>query len=103
MDEQQPNAVVAAAAAGHGVGGLEVDVINLTLRDCFTGAELAFKVRLGTLMGNIFMAYCSARQIERESVRFLFEGCGIVDEQTCTDLELEDEDLIDVITHMYGD
>jgi hypothetical protein len=49
------------------------------------------------------MAYCSARQIERDSVRFFFDGCGIVDEQTCTELELEDGDLIDVIPHQYGD
>jgi hypothetical protein len=102
MDEQQPNAAV-AAAAGHGVRGKEVDVINLVVRPCHRGAELAFKVRPTTRMGKIFKAYCLARHIKEESVIFVYEGIRILEEYNCIDLELKDGDTLDVIPRQHGD
>jgi hypothetical protein len=91
-----------AAARGHGVRGKENDVITLALRDQ-TGAEMTVRVRLGVCMGKILEAYCSARGIECDSVRFLYGGLRLPDDQTCKDLGMVDGDVVDVLVTQHGD
>lgn len=54
-------------------------------------------------LSRLFDSYCARKRIARHGVRFLFDGCRILDHQTPMDLEMVDGDAIDVMMDQCGD
>lgn len=66
------------------------------------GAEVYFKIKKKTAMKKLFDAYCARQAISSRSVRFLYDGQRITDEQSPELLEMEDDDIIDAVLQQIG-
>ncbi|PIC13693.1 hypothetical protein B9Z55_027559 [Caenorhabditis nigoni] len=66
------------------------------------GNEIHFRAKLGTSMGKLKKAYADRTKVSAESLRFLFDGSRIEDEDTLESLEMEDGDIINVYQHKTG-
>jgi len=65
-------------------------------------SEVHFRIKKTTQMKKLKAAFCERQGIPINSVRFLFEGQRINDEQTPKDLEMEDNDTIEVYQEQTG-
>lgn len=79
----------------------EVKHLNIKVKSP-TGNEVFFKVKPTTQFSKVMKAYCAKIGATPKSVRFLFDGVRIREEQTPQDLELEDEDEIDAMVEQMG-
>lgn len=66
------------------------------------GNEVYFKVKRKTVFAKVFKAYCSKMGVERETMRFLFDGVRVKDEDTPEKLQMNDEDIVEVMTQQTG-
>eukprot|EP01134_Creolimax_fragrantissima_P006514 CFRG6514T1 len=67
------------------------------------GTEVDFKIKFHTQLSKLMNAFCQRQGIERKSVRFMTpDGDQINDNDTATDLGLEDGDSIDVMQEQTG-
>jgi len=62
-----------------------------------TKEHAKFKFGKAEPLKKLFDAYCQQQKVNPKSVKFTFDGTVILPEQTPTDLDMEDEDLIDAI------
>ena len=69
--------------------------LTIFLRDA-TGDKQKFIVKSDTKFEAVFDAYCTARGLEQDAVRFLFDGDALAPSATPSQLDLDDEDCIDV-------
>jgi small ubiquitin-related modifier len=63
---------------------------------------LAFKVKKHTPFQKIFDAYINKLTLDKNAVRFKFDGANILGTQTPDGLEMEDGDVIDVVMSQIG-
>lgn len=47
-------------------------------------------------------AYCSRQGVQQASVRFLYDGERLKDDQTPESLNMEDDDVIDAVAQQTG-
>jgi Ubiquitin-like protein (sentrin) len=66
------------------------------------GNELLFKIKKGTQLKKLMDAYCSRNGVSPSTVRFLFDGVRIQENNTPNDLNLEDNDQIDAMVEQTG-
>ncbi|GHP09788.1 hypothetical protein PPROV_000852300 [Pycnococcus provasolii] len=66
------------------------------------GSEMFFKVKPSTKMGKVFAAYASKKSVEQRSVKFLFDGNRIKEDDTPESLGLENDDEVDAMLEMVG-
>ena len=64
--------------------------------------KIFFKCKPHTTMKKLMDAYATRQGVNRTSVRFLFDGERITDQQTPKDLGLEEGDSIDVVMEQVG-
>ncbi|XP_033103164.1 small ubiquitin-related modifier-like [Anneissia japonica] len=64
--------------------------------------EVHFKVKLTTPMKKLKESYCSRVGVPLSSLRFLFDGNRIDDNQTPKQLEMEEDDVIEVYQEQTG-
>jgi small ubiquitin-related modifier len=85
-----------------------------TLHRCMTGTVrlvvkdqdnrvVGFNVRRCTKYEKIFNAYCMEKRLQREQVRFLFDGQRINATSTPYDLRVLDDDSMDAMMEQVGD
>jgi small ubiquitin-related modifier len=67
------------------------------------GSELYFKCRTTTPLQRLMTAFCNRQGVAMNSVRFLFDGQRLNQNQTPGELEMEDGDVIDVMVEQFGD
>lgn len=67
------------------------------------GAEVFFKLKFNTRLGRVMNAFCQRNGMSIHNIRFLFDGNRIHENQTPTDLDMEDGDVIDVVVAQMGD
>ena len=67
------------------------------------GNRIIFKVAMGTLLRRLMQALCEREGVSMSSVRFLFGGNRIRETQTPTELDFENEEVIDVMVEQRGD
>jgi len=65
-------------------------------------SEVHFRIKKSTKMNKLKAAFCERQGIPMTSVRFLFEGQRIDDNNTPKDLEMEDNDTIEVYQEQTG-
>merc|ERR1712137_1047291 len=78
-----------------------VDAINLKVvtQD---GNEIFFKCKKTTPLQKLMNAFCNRQGVSMQSVRFLFDGQRLREQQTPSELDMEDGDVIDVMVEQMG-
>ncbi|XP_013388698.1 small ubiquitin-related modifier [Lingula anatina] len=66
------------------------------------GSEIHFKVKMNTQMGRLKKSYSDRQGIPLNSLRFLFDGRRINDDETPKQLEMDDSDCIEVYQEQTG-
>ncbi len=64
--------------------------------------EVHFKVKFTTNMGKLKKSYSDRQGVPVNSLRFLFDGRRISDEETPKQLEMENDDTIEVYQEQVG-
>lgn len=64
--------------------------------------EVHFKIKKTTQLRKLKQAFCDRQGVALNSLRFLFDGQRINDDQTPKDLEMEDDDVIEVYQEQTG-
>jgi small ubiquitin-related modifier len=65
-------------------------------------SEVHFKVKFSTNMGKLKKSYSERQGVPVQSLRFLFDGKRINDDETPKALEMEDGDCIEVYQEQVG-
>ncbi|XP_046903515.1 small ubiquitin-related modifier 1-like [Hypomesus transpacificus] len=65
-------------------------------------SEIHFKVKMTTHLKKLKESYSQRQGVHMSSLRFLFEGQRISDNQTPKELGMEDEDVIEVYQEQTG-
>lgn len=63
--------------------------------------EVHFRVKYGTNMGKLKRTYADRVGVEVSTLRFLFDGRRINDDDTPKALEMDEDDLIEVHDYAY--
>uniref|UniRef100_A0A914WQI4 Small ubiquitin-related modifier n=1 Tax=Plectus sambesii TaxID=2011161 RepID=A0A914WQI4_9BILA len=64
--------------------------------------EVHFRVKFSTHMGKLKRSYADRVGVSVQSLRFLFDGRRINDDETPKSLEMENEDVIEVYQEQTG-
>lgn len=64
--------------------------------------EVHFRVKFGTSMGKLKKSYADRTGVAVNTLRFLFDGRRINDEDTPKSLEMEEDDVIEVYQEQVG-
>ncbi|KAF9236137.1 small ubiquitin-related modifier [Melanogaster broomeanus] len=67
-----------------------------------TGDEVFFKIKRNTKLSKLQGAYATKVGKDVASIRFLYDGSRINDDDTPSTLEMEDNDTIDVMIEQVG-
>ncbi|CAF0966038.1 unnamed protein product [Rotaria sp. Silwood1] len=65
-------------------------------------SEVHFKVKMTTNMGKLKKSYAERQGVSVATLRFLFDGKRINDDETPKQLEMEDNDTIEVYQEQVG-
>ncbi|WWC88198.1 uncharacterized protein L201_003103 [Kwoniella dendrophila CBS 6074] len=66
------------------------------------GDEVFFKIKKTTKLNKLKSAYADRVGTDVNAIRLLFDGTRILDDQTASDLDLEDGDSIEVLLEQVG-
>jgi len=66
------------------------------------GGEVFFKIKKSTQLRKLMDAYCDRQAISPNSIRFLYDGQRVREEQTPQELDMEDNDIIDAVLQQTG-
>ncbi len=66
------------------------------------GNTVYFKIKKQTPLKKLIDAYCVRQAMDPNSVRFLFDGKRVQQQNTPKELEMEDNDTIDVVLQQTG-
>ncbi|KAL7076461.1 hypothetical protein ACQ4LE_004182 [Meloidogyne hapla] len=64
--------------------------------------EVHFRVKFGTSMGKLKKAYAERTGVAVNTLRFLFDGRRVNDDDTPKSLEMEEDDVIEVYQEQLG-
>ncbi|KAN0073610.1 ubiquitin-like protein [Tylopilus felleus] len=67
-----------------------------------TGDEVFFKIKRNTKLSKLQGAYAAKVGKDVSSIRFLYDGNRISEEDTPSSLDMEDNDTIDVMVEQVG-
>ncbi|KAI0044582.1 small ubiquitin-related modifier [Auriscalpium vulgare] len=67
-----------------------------------SGEEVFFKIKRNTKLSKLQGAYANKVGKDVSSIRFLYDGARINDEDTPASLDMEDNDTIDVMVEQVG-
>ncbi|KAK7682035.1 hypothetical protein QCA50_014999 [Cerrena zonata] len=67
-----------------------------------TGEEVFFKIKRGTKLSKLQSAYASKVGKDVGSIRFLYDGDRVNENDTPASLDMEDNDAIDVMVEQVG-
>ncbi|KAI0824420.1 small ubiquitin-like modifier [Trametes gibbosa] len=67
-----------------------------------TGEEVFFKIKMNTKLSKLQTAYASKVGKDVNSIRFLYDGTRIGDDDTPASLDMEDNDAIDAMVEQVG-
>ncbi|KAJ0240184.1 Rad60/SUMO-like domain-containing protein [Hirschfeldia incana] len=66
------------------------------------GEEDVYKIGYGTHLSKLMEAYCTNRNLEEGTVRFIFGMKQLKPRSTPAQLKMEEGDVIDIVTDMGG-
>ena len=65
-------------------------------------SEVHFKIKRTTPLRKLKQAYCERQGVPMNSLRFMFDGHRIGDDQTPKELDMDDDDVIEVFQEQTG-
>lgn len=65
-------------------------------------SEVHFKVKMSTQMGKLKKSYSDRQGVPLQSLRFLYDGRRLNDDETPRKLDMEDNDVIEVYQEQTG-
>ncbi|KAL8094481.1 small ubiquitin-related modifier 2-like [Apium graveolens] len=65
-------------------------------------SEVYFQIKRSSQLRKLMIAYCERKLVEINSIRFIFDGKCLREEQTPNELEMENGDLIDAMTYQIS-
>lgn len=65
-------------------------------------SEVHFKIKRTTALRKLKQAYCERQGVPLNSLRFMFDGSRIGDDQSPKQLEMDDDDVIEVFQEQTG-
>ncbi|KAG4442861.1 hypothetical protein IFR05_001657 [Cadophora sp. M221] len=77
-------------------GSLEIKIKDQNENETF------FRIKKHTKLGKVFEAYCDRQSLTRNTVRFLFEGTRVQENDTPEGLDIEDGDMIQAVLEQVG-
>lgn len=66
------------------------------------GSVVHFKIKKNTPLRKLMTAYCDRTSVKLEQMRFRFDGQAISENETPSQLDMEDGDTIDVFHQQTG-
>ena len=96
MQQQEQNGAPAETAPAPGGEQLNIKV------KAQDGTEIFFKIKKSTQLKKLMDAYCQRQGFSANQCRFIFDGERIKDDDTPTNLEMENGDEIDVMVEQTG-
>lgn len=66
------------------------------------GSVVHFKIKKNTPLKKLMQAYCDRQGFQRNTIRFTFDGGHVGEDQTPSDLDMEDDDTIEVFQQQTG-
>jgi len=93
-DTEQPKEQVAKTEDG--VAPINIKVLT------YSGEEVFFKIKRNTKLSKLQAAYANKVGKDVGTIRFLYDGNRINDDDTPLSLEMEDNDTIDVMVEQVG-
>ncbi|KJH53226.1 ubiquitin family protein [Dictyocaulus viviparus] len=99
MDIPESMADNGSEAASAGDAGVEYIKLKVVGQD---SNEVHFRVKSGTAMGKLKKSYADRTGVAVSSLRFLFDGRRINDDDTPKTLEMEEDDVIEVYQEQVG-
>ncbi|CAN8099115.1 unnamed protein product [Discula destructiva] len=94
--DSQPDAVPSPDAAPENVEHIEIEVEDSN------GNAFVFKIKKNTMLSKVMMTWAAKFNIDRNSLRFLFDGQRILDTDTPSILEMESGDIIHAAQEQLG-
>ncbi|GBC06776.1 hypothetical protein RclHR1_07030006 [Rhizophagus clarus] len=76
--------------------------INIKIMGGDCKVESRYRIRRNAPLGKLMQVHCERNELKSSSLSFLFDGCRIKDDYTPDFLGMEDNDIIDHITHAIG-
>mmetsp|Transcript_8403 Transcript_8403/g.34112 ORF Transcript_8403/g.34112 Transcript_8403/m.34112 type:complete len:92 (-) Transcript_8403:118-393(-) len=78
-----------------------VDHISLKVKGQ-DGQEVFFKIKKTAKLGKMMKAYAERQAIGQDSIRFVFDGMRLNENQSPAELDMEDNDEIDAFLEQVG-
>uniref|UniRef100_A0A1I7YNT0 Small ubiquitin-related modifier n=1 Tax=Steinernema glaseri TaxID=37863 RepID=A0A1I7YNT0_9BILA len=97
--ENASDAGPAGDAPAAPAGGAEYIKLKVVGQDA---NEVHFRVKYGTSMGKLKKSYADRTGVNVASLRFLFDGRRINDDDTPKTLDMEEDDVIEVYQEQVG-
>ncbi|KAN0133496.1 Ubiquitin-related domain containing protein [Lactarius tabidus] len=94
--QQTQGSEVKAEGGADGAATINVKVVSSS------GDEVFFKIKRSTKLSKLQGAYANKVGKDVNSIRFLYDGARINDDDTPNTLEMEDNDTIDVMVEQVG-
>ncbi|KAL0673841.1 hypothetical protein Bca4012_001822 [Brassica carinata] len=66
------------------------------------GGEDLYKIGENAPLKKLMTAYCVKKNLDRSTVRFIFKKKGLKPRHTPSQLKMEDNDIIDIVTEQGG-
>ncbi|ESQ51859.1 hypothetical protein EUTSA_v10017466mg [Eutrema salsugineum] len=76
--------------------------ITLKVKTQQDGGEDVYKIGKNAHLKKLMDAYCVKRNIERKTIRFIYNGKELKPRNTPAQLNMEEDDLIDIVTDQGG-
>ncbi|XP_003388064.1 PREDICTED: small ubiquitin-related modifier 2-like [Amphimedon queenslandica] len=76
--------------------------INLKVMGQAGGSVIHFKIKRNTPFKKLITAYCERQGLQKSTIRFMFDGTPMQEDQTPNDLDMEDDDTIEVFQAQTG-
>ncbi|KAK9808157.1 hypothetical protein WJX73_003041 [Symbiochloris irregularis] len=67
-----------------------------------TGGEVHFKVKPTTKFGKIMASYAANKSVDQKSIKFIFDGSRLHENQTPEGVGMESDDCIDAMIEQMG-
>jgi hypothetical protein len=96
QEQQQQNSGTPAEVKQEDNAPINIKVVTQS------GEEVFFKIKRNTKLSKLQGAYANKVGKDVQSIRFLYDGERISEEDTPASLEMEDNDTIDVMVEQVG-
>lgn len=90
-----------SSSSGEPIVNIQPECFEISVKSQ-DGNEIRFKIRPTSRFGKVVDAYCKRSGVERDTVRFLFDGQRLEEDKTIGEIGLQDGDEVDAMVSQIG-